>query len=140
MRILFFLVFYSMLLSCTEKIIEKPEDLISKDKMVNIVYDLAIMTAAKNISPAVLEDYHIETMNYLFTKYKIDSVQFVRSDLYYASIPTEYLAIYKKVDSRLEKEQKKLEVARKRINDSTKQVMEKGSRTIVPKINGDSLP
>lgn len=140
MRILFFLVFYSMLLSCTEKIIEKPEDLISKDKMVNIVYDLAIMTAAKNISPAVLEDYHIETMNYLFTKYKIDSVQFVRSDLYYASIPTEYLAIYKKVDSRLEKEQKKLEEARKRINDSTKQVMEKGSRTIVPKINGDSLP
>lgn len=140
MRILFFLVLYSMLLSCTEKIIEKPEDLISKDKMVNIVYDLAIMTAAKNISPTVLEDYHIETMNYLFTKYKIDSVQFVRSDLYYASIPTEYLAIYKKVDSRLEKEQKKLEEARKRINDSTKQVMEKGSRTIVPKINGDSLP
>ena len=48
-------------------------------------------------------------MTYVFSKYEIDSAQFVQSDLYYAAIPLEYEAIYEAVKERLETEKTRLE-------------------------------
>ncbi len=93
-----------VLFSCNEKLIEKPENLIAQETMTNILYDLAIINAAKSSSVKILQQNNIETMDYIYKKYNIDSVQFVRSDSYYASIPATYFDIYNAVESRLDNE------------------------------------
>ena len=107
------------MVSCGEKLMEKPDNLITKEDMIDILFDLAIMNAAKNTDITILRDNDIDPTEYVFAKHKIDSVQFVESDRYYASIPSEYEAIYLSVESTLEKEQKILEDAMK-LNDSIK--------------------
>ncbi len=108
-----------MFISCAEKLIEQPKNLIPQDKMTAILYDLALLVAAKNTNKTVLIENDIEIMEYLYSKYKIDSIQFVQSDLYYASIPAVYETIYKGVEARLEDEEKQIQDARKQKSDST---------------------
>ncbi len=121
-------IFCVFLVSCGEKVVEEPEQLISREKMADILYDLAILTAAKNTSADILVKNKIETMEYLYTKYAIDSVQFVENNLYYASIPSEYVAIYKEVDSRLESVQKVMDEARKIKADSIREARDKAKK------------
>lgn len=129
--------------SCAEKVIEPPEDLISKEKMTNILYDLALLNAAKTTNPNALENNEVEVMPFLFEKYAIDSIQFSESDLYYASVPLEYEGIYKTVQSRLEAKitvldearQQKTEQSRKRaerVRDSLKKLSEESKKTPIP--------
>jgi len=115
------------LLSCNENLLEKPEDLIPEDKMVAILTDLAIVNAAKSTNMAVLQDSDIEPMDYIFKKYDIDSLQFVESDRYYASLPPEYEEIYKRVESKLEEQAKTMEEA-KRVNDSLRRMESEENR------------
>lgn len=124
MKKLLFLVVSVFFFSCNEKTIEPPADLISKDKMVDILYDLAIINASKGINATILEQHGIEPMPYLFEKHDIDSLQFVKSDIYYASLPREYEAIYKRLADRLEKERELLEESKKQKLDSVKKSQE----------------
>ncbi|MGY8915479.1 MAG: DUF4296 domain-containing protein [Flavobacteriales bacterium] len=139
-------IFCVVLISCGEKVVKEPEQLISKEKMADILYDLAILTAAKNTSTDILVQNKIETMEYLYTKYGIDSTQFVENNLYYASIPSEYVAIYTEVDSRLEAVQKIMDKARKikadsirEARDNAKEQKIKTSKDLRPTVQ-DSLP
>ena len=52
----FLLIFILILASCGEKVIEEPNDLIAKEKMVDILYDLALINAAKSTNPKILEE------------------------------------------------------------------------------------
>lgn len=107
-----------MVTSCVEMIIEKPDDLIPREKMTQLLYDLAILNAAKSTNSAILEEHFDSPTHFLFEQYGVDSLQFVQSDLYYASQPLVYEAIYKDVLARLDKEKSKTEEARKIVNDS----------------------
>lgn len=89
--------------------------------MVEVLKDLAIVNAAKSTDVAVLQDNDIEPMAYIFEKHGIDSLQFVESDRYYASIPPDYEKIYKKVEEKLEKQAKVMEEA-KEVNDSLRRI------------------
>jgi hypothetical protein len=109
---------FCVFLSCSEKLIEKPKDVIPKDKMVNILYDLAILNAAMNTNSRVMDEHNIKTMQYVYAKYGIDSIQFARSDVYYASLPATYEAMYSEIVTRLEGDQKKLEELRTKDPDS----------------------
>ncbi|WP_047247192.1 DUF4296 domain-containing protein [Maribacter thermophilus] len=115
-------VFYS----CGEKLIDKPENLIPKDEMVLILKDMAILNAAKSTNMGILKDHEIEPTAYIFEKYKIDSIQFVESDRYYASLPVEYESIYTQVESLLD-EQKTLMEEKKKIKDSLELVEKKNN-------------
>ena len=107
-----------MVLSCNENLVEKPDNLIPEDKMVVVLMDLAIVNAAKSTDISVLHDNDIEPMAYVFKKHDIDSLQFVESDNYYASLPKgAYERIYKEVTSKLEKKSKSIEKARE-VKDS----------------------
>jgi len=107
-----------VLVSCGEKIIEQPEELIAREKMVQMLYDLAVINAAKNTNSIVLEDYFDSPTSFVFKKHGVDSLQFVQSDLYYASQPLLYEGIYKEVASKLEMDKNRMEEARKNKNDS----------------------
>ena len=105
--------FLCMLVSCTENVVEKPKNLIPQDKMAAILYDISILNAGRSINESILTEHHVEPMGYIYKKYGIDSLQLVKSDTYYASLPTVYETIYTQVKDRLEKEQEHMETERK---------------------------
>lgn len=130
------------LASCGEQLMEKPKDLIPKDQMVAILKDLAVINAAKNTNVSILKKHNIEPTEYIFKKYNIDSARFVKSDTYYASLPSKYEAIYKEVEANLEKEKKVLQEANK-ITDSLKAIEMEKRRALKKKESKkvkDSLP
>ena len=118
MKNFFFLILLFLFYSCGEKLIEKPTNLIPKDTMTAIIHDLAVISGAKNSNSKILRENNIETMDYIYTKYGVDSIQFVNSDIYYASMPAEYEEIYTAVDNKLEKEKKQMEEDRRQVLDS----------------------
>jgi len=73
--------------SCVEKVIEKPENLIPKEKMADILYDMTLYQATESVNKSIVDSYDVEMMQLIYNTYKIDSTAFVESDLYYASIP-----------------------------------------------------
>jgi hypothetical protein len=82
---------------------EKPKNLISKADMVNILIDLkliASVTAANDIK--VLDSNYVQSEQYVYKKYNIDSTQFALSNNYYAFHLKDYEDIYTKVKDSLE--------------------------------------
>jgi len=121
MRKIFLLITFIILFSCGEEVIDKPVNLISKEKMVDILYDLAIIDAAKSTGPHVMENENFAPMQFIYSKYEIDSIQFVSSDLYFASKPLEYEDIYKKIEERIKKEKERFEKLKEKKKDSLNQ-------------------
>lgn len=129
----FTFILFLLLSACVEKVIEAPDDLIPKDKMIEMLYDLSLINAAKGTNPKMLEENNLEPTKFLFEKYGVDSTQFVKSDIYYASIPVEYQAIYNTVADRLEKNKKDIEEERKLKSDSTRQLPQKNREKKIDK-------
>jgi hypothetical protein len=79
---------------------KEPENLISKDKMVDILYDVFVINAAKGTSKGILEDNGIYPEDYVFKKHQIDSLQFALSNEYYGFHMEEYESIIARVEER----------------------------------------
>ena len=112
-----FFILISLILSCKEEVVKKPENLIEKDIMVDVMYDLALLEAIKYQSTNELETHKINPDEYIYKKYKIDSAQFVQSNMYYASDYKEYKKMYDQINSRLVKNKSLLEEAIKNEKD-----------------------
>ena len=115
------LVLFSIIVlfsSCNNSVIEKPEKLIDKPVMVNIIYDLAILEGMKS------RDYDnhnkINPTQFVYKKYRIDSLQFAQSNKYYASDINEYKKIYVEVNERIESEKKIADTLLKKFNTHNK--------------------
>ena len=108
-----FLVF-----ACKEKLIEPPQDLIPQSEMTELLYDLALIKGLKSTNDNVLKQYDIETMPYLYEKYGVDSLQFVTSSDYYASVPGIYQNMYTNIQNRLEQHIDEIDEQRKQKTDS----------------------
>ena len=108
-----FLVF-----SCKKKLIEPPEDLIPQAEMTEILYDLALINGLRSTNGSVLKQYEIKTMPYLYNKYGIDSLRFVKSDAYYASVPSIYQTMYTTIQNRLEDKIGEFDKAKQQKTDS----------------------
>lgn len=117
MKKLKFFLLCLVVVSCVEKLIEKPDNLIPRDKMVAVLKDMAILNAARTTNTLVLKENGIEPTQYLFDKYNIDSTIFVESDRYYASLPLEYVSMYEEIEASLTKEKEIMDKTKK-INDS----------------------
>ncbi|MEO9512467.1 MAG: DUF4296 domain-containing protein [Flavobacteriaceae bacterium] len=126
--LLFF--FVGFMFSCGEKVVEKPENLIPREKMIVVLHDLAILNTMKSSFRATLKENDIEIMEFLYRKYGIDSVQFVQSDLYYASVPLEYQTMYEKVEEMLEVKRKAIEEVGKKKSDSLSNIRKRKNDSI----------
>jgi hypothetical protein len=93
--------------SCQNEAVKKPSKLIEEDTMIAIFYDLSVLEALKANSPQILNQHQIDPHTYIYKKYKIDSLQFVENNHYYASNLKKYKKMYEKVEEQLG-EQKKL--------------------------------
>jgi hypothetical protein len=101
-KIIALLTIITLFVSCKEEVVNKPERLIEKDVMVDIMYDLSILEAIRNQNPASLDTFKINSRDYIFKKYKIDSVQFAKSNVYYASDYNEYKSMFEQINKRLQ--------------------------------------
>lgn len=102
-RIILFWAIISVLVSCKDEVVQKPDRLIEKETMVNIMCDLSLLEAIKIQNPASLDTFKINPNKYIYKKYKIDSVQLVKNNAYYASNYEEYTDMYNQVNDRLAK-------------------------------------
>lgn len=107
-NILSIILLFLLSVSCNSNAIKKPENLIEREKMVDIIYDLSILEAAKSQKPIVLEEYQIQSNMYVYKKYAIDSAQFANSVKYYSADFDSYLAIYDSVNKKIERKLKML--------------------------------
>ena len=97
--VLFFCVLFAAV-SCKDTTIVEPENLIEEDKMVNIIYDLALLEGIKNFNTSNLQS--VKSNDFVYKKYKIDSLQFAKSTQFYASDIDRYKKMYEEVGKRIE--------------------------------------
>jgi hypothetical protein len=88
--------------------------------MINILYDLYIVNGAKNVNRTQMDDKGIEADNYVFTKYNIDSLQFAKSNAYYAYDPDDYKDMVEEVRDRLEIEKENIQELQKTERETRK--------------------
>lgn len=89
-------------ISCKEDAVNKPDNLIPKDKMIDVIYDLSILDAIKYQMPTSGFTYEISPSKYIYKKFQIDSAQFAQSNIYYASNYSEYKEMYDEVIKRID--------------------------------------
>ena len=102
LKVIIILIF---VLGCNNSLTQKPIpiDLISQEKMVDIIYDMTLINVAKGVNKSILENNGIIPEQYLFNKHSIDSILFARSNEYYSYDLKTYQIIYDKVKIKLEK-------------------------------------
>ena len=89
------------LLACKKNIVPKPDHFLNDKEMEQLMYDLALLEAFKNAEPRLLDSLQINSKDFIYKKYGIDSLAMAQNMVYYASLPKEYDTIIKKVERRL---------------------------------------
>ena len=137
MKFALYIICFLFLFSCQNNKVEKPpkpENLIPKDKMIDILYDMSIITASKGVAKRTLEREGVNPETFIFEKHSIDSLQFEESNKYYSFDLDAYESMYREVEKRIIKDKEyytKLVEEEKKAADSLK----KRNRTFK-----DSLP
>jgi H2-forming N5,N10-methylenetetrahydromethanopterin dehydrogenase-like enzyme len=97
--ILFLLLFFA----CKNNPVKKPANLLSEDKMEEVLYDYYVMQSAVINAPVEMQEMELTTMKFILRKHKIDSVTFVQNHKYYAGNINDYKHLNKRILARLEK-------------------------------------
>ena len=97
-----------LIIGCNNSVIKKPKNLIEKEKMIDVLYDLSLLESMKsqNINGGISNK---SVSDYIYKKYKIDSIQLAESNKYYASDLEEYKKMIENVKERLNNETIKIE-------------------------------
>lgn len=91
------------IISCGRDVVEKPENLIEKDVMIDIYYDISILNSLKSTGADKLESIDLQPDEFLFEKYGIDSTQLSKSSIYYTSNANLQLEMFTEVEQRLQR-------------------------------------
>jgi hypothetical protein len=75
------------------------------------MYDLALLEAIKYQNPAVLDSNQIRPKQFIYKKYKIDSLQLAQNNVYYASDYKSYKVMFESVVKRIANEKKRANAA-----------------------------
>jgi len=107
---------------------KKPENLLSKDKMVEVIVDMALFSSVKGLNKYELQQYGVLPEDYIYEKHHIDSLQFALSNEYYTYDIDDYESIYETVFDSLQvlktklQEQETEEMEAKRKKDSIRRL------------------
>lgn len=109
MRIVVVFLLIGLLGACKPKSdYKKPADLIPKDQMKDLIYDMHLAVGSSNIKNIYLE----RNRNYfslILEKYGVDSTRFASSNLYYTSNIDDYEEIFEEVQRRLKELKNEME-------------------------------
>lgn len=100
---------------------KKPKNLISKDKMIDILTESYLANAARSIDNRSILDKRIRVDSLIYKNFDVDSLQFVSSNAYYAADVNAYRDIFVEVESRLTgmlKEMDSVWAAKRTLKDS----------------------
>ena len=103
-KLIVFLTVLALFVSCKDELVKKPDNLIDKDVMVNIIYDISILDAIRNQNPTSIDSFKINSRDFIFKKYKVDSLRFVKSNMYYSADYEGYKAMFDKVAKRVDRQ------------------------------------
>ena len=146
-KIAFILFVGLVFLACNNneiKVPEKPDNLLSTTKMADILYDMALVNAAKGVNKNIIQNKGLNPQEYIFSNHNIDSLQFANSNNYYTYFPVTYEEIYQKVRIKLENKKKSnqaiLDIEKKKRDSIAKlKKKERDSISKVSKKKSDSL-
>jgi len=101
MRKIIYIVFVLFFMACESKVnLKEPEYLISKNQMVDLLYDMHLVNGTQGIKDKNSEK-NKNYMSLVYEKHKIDSAQFAASNAYYVSNISVYEDIFEEVKIRL---------------------------------------
>ena len=87
--------------SCTSRTIyKKPDDIIPKNQMIDLWVDIYIANGTQTINNKKLEK-RVNYFPFIYQKYNIDSVRFMKSNIYYTSKIEEYEEMFQRVEKKL---------------------------------------
>jgi hypothetical protein len=87
----------------------EPENLITKDKMVDIIFEVLASNATKETGKSILENREIFPEDYIVKTYKTNSLQFALSNIFYNYSIEEYKSIMIRVEQKLIVNKKELQ-------------------------------
>lgn len=88
--------------SCQEVVRpEKPEHLLSKEEMIDILVESYTGNSARSIDNRTLRDSGVQLDSILYHKFNTDSLTFARSHVYYSSQLNDYIYIMTEVEKAL---------------------------------------
>jgi len=97
------LLLVTLIFSCDSKVnYEKPEGLIPRDTMIDLLYDMHLAVGTTNLRNKDNEKDR-NYMSLVYEKYGIDSTRFAVSNIYYTSQAVEYEEMFEEVERRLER-------------------------------------
>ena len=102
----FLFIWIASFFGCNKDLVKKPDNLIDKKVMLDIMYDMSLLDALKYQNSNSVFSNGINPKTYIYKKYKIDSLQFVKSNAYYASDYREYKNMFDVLNKRLKDEKK----------------------------------
>jgi len=91
-----------VIFACSENPVKEPKVLLDEETMENILLDVAILQSAKANSPEVLQANNIDSKDFIYKKYKIDSATYHQNNRYYAGNVRKHKHMHKRVLARLE--------------------------------------
>ena len=93
-----------VLFGCNKNVqkIPIPDNLISEEKMVEVIYEMTLISVSKGVNRIILENNGVIPEKYIFEKYNIDSLQFALSNEFYSNDLNRYLDIYDRVKVKLQ--------------------------------------
>ena len=115
-----------LLLSCVNVQEAPPENLIGEEKMADLIFELAVLDAAKGFVPKDQKERIELDADSFYMFHEIDSAQFTSSNAYYAKHPKVYLRIVSMAKTKLEKFNKNIE-------DNENEMLKTNSIDIKPK-------
>ena len=115
-----------LLLSCVNFEEAPPENLIGEEKMADLIFELAVLDAAKGFVPKDQKERIELDADSFYMFHEIDSAQFTSSNAYYAKHPKAYLRIVSMAKTKLEKFNKNIE-------DNENEMLKTNSIDIKPK-------
>lgn len=141
----FIILVLFLAVSCKKELVKEPKRLIEKEKMIDIMYDLSVLDAIKYQSPLSLDSLDASPKKFVLKKYKVDSLQFAQSNMYYAADYESYKDMFDQIAKRLEKNQKKadslVKIEEKKAAKANKNKNKKGESTgPVPKLDEAKQP
>lgn len=91
---------------------EKPKDLIPKEKMVEVLTEAYLSNSAQSVRNQSIFKEEVNLDSLFYAKFDIDSLQFVKSNNYYAFNSSLYIDILEKVEANLERIEDRLDSIR----------------------------
>jgi len=112
----------SLVCSCVDT--SKPQNFISEDKMLDILYDMNVLQSIRSNNYQLFNTYDLNPEEFIYKKYNIDSLQFVQNHKYYISDMDNYQKIIEKLIKRAEKHKDSIS-AKNSENSTEKDLLEK---------------